>query len=248
MITSLESKDHKIHFLRYFKPFTVSDKFSSVVNQVTKLVQSCDPKLLIEQCKSLKCSDVHDIRFFSEDQLNQLKEYRSTPLFLQELSHLWSWSNHSVLRVLVGFCDEAIRLLDEFDCQLDPLEPIMSYAVSKEAPINLTTHAILEIKCNGSDIQDFSLQNAMDISSLIINKCNISQYCLKLLMATQGFITLHWSIPKCVMYLINARVQQRCSYFHKKGVLEVVVHPCVRINTSGIPDLDVRKLDYLHSS
>ena len=225
--------------LKYFKPFTVADEFSNVVDQVTRLLQLYDPGLLIEHCKSIKSSSVHGISFFSKDQLQQLKEYRNTPLLLQELSHLWSWCNHSVLRVLIGCCDEAVKLLDEFDCHFDPLEPIASYPVTEVAPINATTHTTLEIKCNKGNLQEFSLQNAIDIGSLVIDKCDITQHCLQLLGATQGFITLYWSIPKCVLHLINTKVLQHCNYFHRKGVLEIIIHPYARINTSRSADLDV---------
>ena len=229
---SLQSKDQQTCPLKYFEPLAVADEFFGVVDQVTKLLQSHDPRLLIKQFRSIKSSNVHGISFFSKDQLQQLKEYKNTPLLLQELSHLWSWSNHSMLRVLIGFCEEAVKLLDEFDCHFDPLKPITSYPITEVAPINSTTHAVLEIKCSQDSLQEFSLQNAMDIGSLVVNKCNVTQHCLQLLGTTQGFITLYWSIPKCVLHLVNTKVLQHCSFFHQKGVLEVAIHPYVRINTS----------------
>lgn len=235
----MQSNDQHMCSSKYFKPFTIADEFSSVVDQVTRLLQPYDPGVLIEQCESIKSSSVHDISFFSKDQLQQLNEYRNTPLLLQELSHLWSCCNHSVLRVLIGCCDEAVKLLDEFDCHIDPLEPIGSYPLTEVAPVNATTHTTLEIKCNKTSLQEFSLQNAIDIGSLVTDKCDVTQHCLQLLGATQGFVTLYWSIPKCVLHLINTKVLQHSSYFHKKGVLEVMIHPYARINTSTSADIDV---------
>lgn len=203
------------------------------------MLQSYDPRLLVEQCESIMASDMHGISMFSNDQLNQLKEYTNTPLLLQELSHLWTWSDHSVLRVLVGPCDEAVKLLDEFDCHLDPLEPISSYPASEIAPKNATTQTILEMKCNKDDIHEFSLQNVMDMGSLVTNKCDLTQHCLQLLRAAQGSIILYWSIPKCVSYLVSTTVLQHYNYFCENGILEVVIHPHVQIDTSETADLEV---------
>ena len=183
-------------------------------------------------------SDVHNIRFFSNDQLTQLKEYKSTPMLLQELSHLWSWSNHSVLRVLVSHCDKAVKLLDEFDCHLDPFEPISSYPVSEIVPTNATTHTILEIKC----MQQFSLQGVIDMGSLVVSRCGVTKHCLQLLGVAQGSVILFWSIPKRVLHLISAQVLQHYNCFYEKGVLEVLLHPHVRIDVSRMADLNVSLL------
>ena len=231
--------DEKNKSLKYFKPSTVADEFSCVVDKITYLLQSYDPRLLVEQCESIMGSDLHNIKFFSTDQLNQLKEYANTPLLLQELSHLWSWSNHSVLRELVRSCDEAVKLLDEFDCHLDPLEPITSYPASETFPKNPNTHTTLELKCDWNDIHKFSLQTVINLGSLVVNKCDLTQHCPQLLKAAQGSIMLYWSIPKCVSHLVSNKVLQHCRYFCENGVIEVVIQPHVRICTSEIGDNDV---------
>ena len=85
----------------------MADEFSYFAEQITELLQSHDPKVIVEQCETIMASD-HDhhginISFF-HNQIEQLKYYNHTALLLQELSYLWSWNNHSMLRVLVEFC------------------------------------------------------------------------------------------------------------------------------------------------
>ena len=235
----LELYDQKNDSLKYFKPSAVADEFSCVVDKISQLLQSYDPRLLVEQCESIMGSDVYNISLFSNDQLDQLKEYTNTPLLLQDLSHLWSWSNHSVLRILAGSCDEAIKLLDEFDCHIDPLDPITSYPTSEIVSKNPTTHTILELKCDGNDMHEFSLQNVIDIGSLVVNKCDLTQHCPQLLKVTQGSIMQYWSIPKCVSHLVSNKVLQHCSFFYERGVMEVTIQPHVRIYTSEMGDTDV---------
>ena len=228
--------DLQTHHKEYLKPSTVVDEFSYVTDQVIQLLQGHDPKLLVEQCKSIMASDTHGIDFFTDDQVKKFKEYNSTAFLLQELSFLWSWSNHTVLRVLVGFCDEAIKLLDEFDCRLDPLVPMTSYPCHEITSVDSTTQSVLEMICNDSD--ELSLQSALDMCSLVINMCDVTQHCLQLL-ATQSSFTIYLSVPKRVVHLIGTKVLQHCNLFYKQGVLEVGIHPDLWIDTGKLAHLNV---------
>ena len=181
-------------------------------------------------------SSVHGITFFSNDQLNQLKEYTNTPLLLHELSHLWSWNNHSILRVLVGSCDEAVKLLDEFDCHIDSFEPISSYPVYKMFPMNATTHTLLEMKCDKENMEMFTLQKVINMGSLIVAKCDLTHHCLQLLRVAHKF---YWSVPKCVLHLISAKVLQHCNCLYKNGILGVKIHPHIQIDISKMVHLEV---------
>ena len=219
-----------------FDPSTVADEFSHVTEQVTKLLQSHDPKLLVEKCEMIMASDAHNIRLFSSNQIEQLKEYKNTPLLLQELSHLWSWSNHSVMRVLVGSCDEAIKLLDEFDCHLDPFAPLCSYPVSEVAPTAATTQTVLDLKF-AKDVHIFTLQDLFDTCLPVINKCGVTPYCPQFLATTQDLVLTHWSVPCCVANLIHTSVLQQRNYFYGIRVLEVGIYPYVKIVTN--PDVSL---------
>ena len=220
------------------KPSTIADEFTHITEQMTKILQSHDPKLLVKQCGTIMAiaSDhVYNVKLFSDDQITKLKNYNNTnvSLLLQELSHLWSWSNHSVLRVLVGFCDEAIKLLDEFDCHLDPFEPIASYPVLEIKPTNVTTQAVLKVKF-AKDISTLVLQDVFNMCSLVMSKCDVTQYCPQLLATEQiqGFITIYWSIPKCVVNVIGSKVLQHSNNFYEIGVLEVQIYPDIHIFTN----------------
>ena len=221
---------------KYIEPSTVAYKFSFVTEQVIKLFQSHDPIVLVEELEAIMASDKHDIKFFSYDQVEQLREYNNAQLLLYELSHLWSWSNHSMLRVLVGSCDEAMKLLDEFDCHLDPFEPITAYHVFEVLPINTTTHTTLSIKFS-KDIPNITFQDVFGMCSEIVNKCGVTQYCLQLLATqehTQDFITINWSIPKCIRNLIISKVLQHKSIFCHMGVVEVEMYPDIHIITDKV--------------
>ena len=240
--------DKKISTTEYLKPSTVADEFSCVTDQIMELLQSHDPKMCVEQCGTIMASDcAHGIKFFSDEQAKQLNSYNTTPLLLQELSHLWSWSNHSVLRILVGFCDEAIKLLDKFDAHLDALEPITSYPVFETIPTDATSQTTFNVKFAKS-VAKITLQDVFDMCSLVMNYCSITQYCLQLIATQhgQGCVTIYWCIPKCIVNLISSTVLQHSSKFYELGVLEVAIYPDIKITTGNIANPKVSVLFYCH--
>ena len=229
--------------MEYFEPSTVADKFLYITERLIKLFQSHDPKVLMEELEAIMASDKHNIKFFSDDQIEQLREYNNTQLLLQELNHLWSWSNHSMLRALVGSCDEAIKLLDEFDCHLDPFEPITSYPVFEVIPTDATTQTILNINFT-KQIPSITLQDVFDMCSKIVNKCAITQYCPQFLgiQHVKDFITINLSIPKCVMNLIISKVLQLKNNFYYMGMIDVEIYPKIHMITDKAADLYVSLL------
>ena len=228
------------------KPATVTDEFSYVIEQITELLQSHDPKVIVEQCKTIMASDHdHGIKLFSDNQIEQLNHCNDISLLLHELSYLWSWSNHSMLRVLVGFSNEATKLLDEFDCYFDPLQPITSYPIFQTIPTDATSQSTLNVK-SVKDVAEISLQNVFDMCSLVVNHCGVTQYCLQLIATQhgQGFVTIYWSIPKCVVNLISSTVLQNSSKFYDMGVLEVAIYPDIKIITGNIANPKVSVVFY----
>ena len=231
--------------MKYFEPSTVADEFSFVTEQVIKLFQSHDPKVLVEELEAIMASDKHGIKFLSNDQVEQLREYSNTQVLLQELNHLWSWSNHSMLRALMGSCDEAIKLLDEFDCHLDPFEPIISYPVFEVMPTNsFTTHTTLNVKFT-SNLSNITLQDMFDMCSEVVDKCGINQNCLQLIATqhTHDTIAIYWSIPKRVMNLISSKVLQYSSNFYHMRVVKVEIYPDIHVATGNVSNLYV---SFLH--
>ena len=235
------SSDAEICIMEYLKPFTIADEFSYVTDQITKLLHLDDPNILVEGCKTVMASDdVYGIKFFSDDQIEQLYCHHNTPLLLQELSYLWSWSNHSVLRILVGACDEAIKLLDVFDSHLDPFEPIASYPVFESVPTDATAQTTLIVKFT-RDVQEFTLQVVFDLCSIVVSNCGITHYCPQLIATqhTQGSYTIYWSIPKCVINIISSKVLQHSSKLNDMGMLEVTIYPDTKIITGDVANLNV---------
>ena len=186
---------------------------------------------LVQQCKSLNASDGHKISLFSADQMTELSECNN--LFMK-LSPLFTWSNHSILKCLASCSSAAVKLLDEFESKLDPLQQITLYPIpclsSNMIPTDTSTYTVLAIRCD-KELYRCTLQYVYDVQSVMIEKCDITQHCLQLLAARSDPTILYWTIPKCVVYLINTNVLLHSEYFYSRGILEILVYPNLLLTT-----------------
>jgi len=224
---------------KYFKSSTVIEEFFKLVSKLNELLKDCDPKKIIGRCSNLMASDVCDISLFPAEFIKSLQRYNHTPLLLQVLSSFWTWSDHSILRTLLEFDDEALKLLDEYESQLDPLQQLSSYPLPPAAPCMTlcygSTHTILAVKF----VQQYHqclLKHVFDVRSSIVNKCDITPHCLQLLATMSGSTVLYWLIPKSVATMIGCKVLENRNAFYHEGILEVFLLPQTIIST-GIVSL-----------
>ena len=203
-----------------------------LIDQLGELLQSYDYEMMMEQCKSLMASDQNDIKLFSNDQLVIFSQYESTTLL--RMLCLFTWSNCCILKSMVSFCSKAVKLLEKFESNVDPLQPIISYPIpflsSDMMPSDTSTYTILAVRCK-VELYECSLQCIYDIQSVMIDKCDITQHCLQLLAVRSDPAILYWTIPQCVVHLINTNVPLHSEYLYSKRILEVLVYPDLLLTT-----------------
>jgi len=182
-------------------------------------------------------SDIHNISVFPDEFIKNLQRYSHTSSLLKILSSYWSWSDHSILRTLLGDNDEAMKLLDEFDSQLDPLQNVSSYPLPSPAPCMTpcdgSTHTVMAVKC-AQQYHQCHLKHVFDVRSSMINRCDITPHCLQLLATNTGSTVLYWLITKKVSAMISGRVVEYSSVFYGEGILEVSIFPGIRITTYAV--------------
>ena len=227
----MEESTTKVNFrvqFSYTDPSTVLTIFFQASASVVDLLQSCHLEVLLDVCKNLMASNKHSISYFCDNQMKRLKYYENTHLLLQRLTIFFTWSNHSILRMLANQCSEAVNILDNFDCRIDPFELIASYPIPcfslNMIPVDSTTDTILAIRC-GQELYESTLQYVYDMQSVMMEKCNITQHCLQILAVRSDPTILYWSIPKCVLGLINTNIPLHSEYLYSRGILEVLVYP-----------------------
>ena len=220
----------------YIKTASVLTSFFQVVDLIGELLQYYDVEILVNHCKCLMANNKHNINLLSNDQIQKFSECSTTLLLLQMLSSFFTWSNHSTLRALVDQCSEAVNILDDFDLRLDPLQLIAYYPVPYFSasmipkPSDTSTYTILAVRCK-VELYESSLQYVYDVQSVMIEKCDITQHCLQLLAVRSDPTILYWTIPNCVVDLINTNVPLHSEYLYSRGIMEMVVYPDLLLTT-----------------
>ena len=204
--------------------------FLYLVDQICKLLQEYRLEL-IQKLKSLNASDIHEISLFSADQMIEMTECDN---LLVKLCPLFTWSNHSVLRTLCVCSSDAIKLLDEFESNLDPLQPITSYPVphlsSNMIPTDTSRYTLLAVRCD-KELYQCTLQYVYDVQSVMVKKCDITQHCLQLLAVKNDPAIFYWTVSKTVVDLISTNIPQLSEYLYSREILEVLVYPDLLFTT-----------------
>ena len=199
--------------------------FLYLIDQINELLQCHKPEL-VQQCKALKASDTHSINLLSAAQIKELSECDT----LLKVGSLFTWSNYSVLETIAAGChsEAVMRLIKEFECKLDFYQPITSYPIpclySNMIPSDTSTYTILAVRCD-KELYHCTLQYVYDVQSVMIEKCDITQHCLQLLAVRSDPTILYWTIPKCVVDLINTNVPLHSEYLYSREILEVSMYP-----------------------
>ena len=214
---------------RYFNPSSVNAKFLDMKMQLENMLKASNSQNIYEQCKSMMASHDHNIALFSKEFLDSLKECNLASQILQRLSGFITWSDHSLLSVVVIASDnaEAAEILQQFDAQVDLSLPITEYPVPQPipsmAPYNMSTQTVLAVKLN-TKLTMFSLQQVLELRCLIQKNFQITKHSLILMAAKSSLNILYWVIPKCVSHLINSKIMQDVN-LHESRIEEISIYP-----------------------
>ena len=223
------SSFHQLHCHKHLRPSVVERVFQYTVRHVTELLSYCDSKLLIKWCENLMASvcDSHQIKLFTANFIDQIRQLKSSSAILKMLSHYWTWSNYSILKVLAQFSKLALDLLKEFGTRLNTIHPITEYLIGSLAvsmfPYDSSSYTVLTLECD--DKLNHSLQLVYDMQSLITENCDITQHALLLLAVDHT--RLHWMIPKSVVTIVNTRVMECSQILFSKGVMRILIYPSI---------------------
>ena len=97
-------------------------------------------------------------------------------------------------------------------------------------PSDTSTYTILAVRCK-VELCECSLQYIYDVQSVMTEKCDITQHCLQLLAVRSDPTILYWTIPKCVVNLINTHVPLLGEYLYSRRIMEVLVYLGLRYTT-----------------
>ena len=220
----------------YIKTASVITSFFQVVDLIEELLQLCHVSIFTDHCKRLMASNKHSINLFTNDQIEKFSKCNTTSSLFKSSNLNFTWSNHSILRAIVDQCSKAIGVLDSFDSRLDPFQFIASFPIPQFStdilPSHVSSFTVLAVRCD-KELYQCTLQYVYNVQSVMIEKCDITQHCLQLLAVRSDPTILYWTIPKCVVDLINTNVPLHSEYLYSRGILEVLVYPDLWLTTGN---------------
>ena len=218
--------------------------------QLEELLEQCDPLPIVKKCGSLLANETDNIPLFGPDYAEKLNEIEYTPELIQTLSPFMTWDNHSILSTIADTSNipEATMLLTQFDDRIDSSQLLTSYPIPVPShhmvPYDNSTHTVLAVKLD-LELYHCTLQNVIDVRSLIQDQCKLTSHCLQLLaVAKTNHTILYWMIPKVVAIFAFFKVLEKHELFLQNGILQVALYPGLVILTEGT--LTVEPLSFLY--
>ena len=201
-----------------------------LIDDLCKLIESCDPGVFIDKCASLMASYNFNITLYSDEVLKEFGEYHNVPVMLRHLMCYCTWCDLSVVLKLLEICDclDGVRLLQNFKRMIDFTKPIMEYPISNPdslmIPSESSPYTVMVTKYELVN-SPLSLKHIEVIKSLITEKCEITFISCQFLATTNNSQVFHWLIPKSVAPLIVNKFQEHSNYMHKSGIKELCIYP-----------------------
>ena len=225
---------------KHFKPSSVTTEFLDTKCELQNILQSHDTSAVLEQCEKLMASEANNISLFTGDHLQKLKECSLVPALLQMLSPYFNWSDHSVLSSAISTCGNpvATKLLEQFDSKVDISLPVTDYHIPQPSPNMIpydnSIHTVLAVKLT-KELSNVCLQNVLELRCLLQEKLQVTSHVFQLLAAKRSSTILYWTIPKCIVSMITARISQQSKYLFHNDVVELSVYPgSVFVTTSSL--------------
>ena len=215
-------------------------KYLDLFDSLVELLQCLNRNEIINVLSDITASDIPGINYFTTDFIEKLRECTTTTTSLLKILFPYTnWYDHSIIRKLVEACDcpEGVKLLDEFDSQIDVSLPFIEYPIlvpsNLMTPDESSTHTVMVVKCMQS-LSSLLLKHIGVVKSLMINKLNIVKHaCTLLAVADHSSAVFFWLIPRSVVSTIINGIQEHSGDLLQHGLTELTIYPNFSFLTSN---------------
>ena len=219
-------------------PSNVLIKYFDLFDNLTVLLQFEE---ICEALNSLMACESHHITLFCTNFIKCLKDCTDTVMQLRSLLPYSNWYDHSIIRQLLNACNclEGLRLLNEFDAQIDfslsiKDYPLPTYHSSYMTPDVSGSHTVLAIRCE-QQISALSLQHIGMVKAVILQTFDITDHACILLTATNYTSAIfYWLIPKNIVALIYSKVLEHAAHLYDNKILELAIYPNFTFSTGDV--------------
>ena len=205
----------------------VNIKYLNLVDELCKLMDSCDPKVFTDKCAGLMASEIHNIPLFSDKVLKNLGEYHNVSIMLRYLMCYFTWYDLSVIQQLLETCgySDGVKLLKKFHLIFRSFtEHVIPTPHPLMIPSDASPYTIMATQYE-LEHSPLSLRDIEAAKSLITEIGEMTPLCCQFLAINVDHQIFYWLIPKNVTPVIVRKVQENCIYLHNNGVKDMFIFP-----------------------
>ena len=208
----------------------INIQYLCLIDDLCKLMESCDPGVFIDKCATLMASYIHNIPLFSDETLKDFREYHNTPALLRYLMCYFAWCDLSTIIKLLEICDypDGIRLLQTFKHKIEGFTiPMMDYPIFYPCSLMMPSESspyIVMITDYEFKYSSVSLKHIEMIKSLITEKCKITFISCQFLGVADDSQSFHWLIPKSIAPFLMINIERNQTYLNKNGIKKISIH------------------------
>ena len=245
----LESNHASVKRVKVSESYAI--QFSRLLPKLYKLLENVSANVLTLILLQVRVDQSNMIPLFSSKDLKEYDVSASAATVLKTLRHCWSWYDFSLLKMLVKTSRvlEAVNLLDEFGSRIDFSQPLSTYPVSTISSSFVfdaeSSFTVLATKVE-KDYDEFTFQEAHEIKSMIVEKFEVTEHSIRLMAVNSNPTVFYWMIPKSIVSIINAKLQEKCGGLYTNGISEVAIFPNTIVATDGA--LKIGSLTYFSTS
>jgi len=170
-------------------------------------------------------SEDHDIQLFSKKIKKKLSNYKEPFLLQLYLLSFTTWLDHSLLKDLVKVWknEEAIKLLDKFESDIDSSLPVTLHPVPAPSqliiPLDDSDFTVIAT-IHSKNLEETTLKQVNDIKKLLQDRWKITEHSIQLVALQAKFGYLYWLIPKTVAPLVT-----NCEVVEEEGIIISCLFP-----------------------
>lgn len=214
--------------IKYYAESEADLHYQVLLIELMEKLQNYDMQTLISIIASLQASKIHNISLYSADYIEELRGCSSSRFFLTKFFTFLPWHDHSVIRELVTSCGcyDGIHLLDQYDSQIDFLQPISHYNTPHIYSFEKIPkgHTLMAIKYK-KQFCSLSLDSIYHIKCELLKLCDLTKFAVTLMgVVDYSSDVFYGFVPNAVISLIKRKVILESSNLHKIGILEVAAY------------------------
>ena len=182
--------------------------FLEVIDKLVTQLHTVDIEFLADKCHTLMTSDVHNIKFFTDNFIKKLFKCSHSSLLKIYLLPFITWLDSTILIELAAAYEEVgvLELFCKFTHIIDDTEPITSYPIPTFSqliiPLDDSEYTIVAIEtlqsCSGLVLQDIK-----DVKDLLTSHWELTAHSLQLIAIDYYCNFMYWMIPKQVQCLVE---------------------------------------------